>query len=216
MLLPEIDPVTRPWATAELDQGEYEGMKRSLAAIVGCDEREGEGKYVLMGTGVIIGQVPPLGLYVATATHVVTGFVNLYLGARKANGFFGADDYHQFALDMERVDRVLKAGRIKALVEPVEFGQMQFLDVTEALVGDQKDSDCMLLRCPLTGEADLLGFTPAIMDIEHPDPTERLMMTGFARPRGFPEGGLVALPFEQAGNIGVLLQQMMDDFQHIL
>jgi hypothetical protein len=80
---------------------------------------------------------------------------------------------------------------------------MQFLDVTEALVGDQKDSDCMLLRCPLTGEADLLGFTPAIMDFEHPDPTERLMMTGFARPRGFPEGGLVALPFEQAGNIGV-------------
>jgi hypothetical protein len=89
MLLPELKSPENPdapvWAEVEFaSQHEYEGMKQSLAAIVGYDDREGYARYVLMGTGSIVGFIPGngvfpnAGLYVSTATHVVMGFVNLF------------------------------------------------------------------------------------------------------------------------------------------
>jgi hypothetical protein len=213
MLLPEIKspetPDAPPWAEAEFaNQHEYEGMKRSLAAVVGYDDRKGQ--YVLMGTGVLVGFIPGngvifgAGLYVATATHVVMGFVNLYLDRLQYNNFYAGDNEALFKLDMKRVETVVNAGKLKVVVESAQFGPPYIFDVRAAIVGDEKDSDCTMLVCTVPQALEKSTFLPAIMDYEHANEGERFVMAGFARPKGFPEHELVTLPFDQVHNIGRL------------
>lgn len=186
MLLPDVrsesHPTAPPWVEYEfVNQLEYMAWKQCLAAVVGYDDRDGT--LVLLGTGTIIGST--LELYVATATHVLIGFANYYLGALTPNPFFGKDDLQ--LREQERLKTLLKERKFKVVVETMEFGPQRILDVRGAAGGEEMGADCALLQCEIPDESTLndFHFAPAVMDFEHPTQDESLIMTGFVKPRGF-------------------------------
>jgi hypothetical protein len=170
------DPSAPLWIDVHMPtQKEYEDLKRNLGIVIGYDTNSGVIRQ--MGTGIVVGYAP-IGIYVVTAAHVLTGFANLYLGALPTNIYDTEEDRVQ--KDAERVAQIISERKLKVLLETHDPQSLSELDVVAVGSGQETQSDWSILRCEIPPGLTPENFTPMLMDFEWATGKESLMMAGFS------------------------------------
>jgi hypothetical protein len=170
-------PLAPQWCPVVVNQGEYLGLRRSVALIVGYDTNAGVIRP--LGSGFIFSPIPH-ALQIVTAAHVVFGFVNQFLGPAPRTGLSLAGT--DFEVEAKRLDKVFSSGKIKAVIEVASSGQTIVVDLASYHVGtDERLNDIAVLQMRHYPALDHAVFLPMMLDFAPVNTTsEPHVMAGFA------------------------------------